>query len=82
MGIKFLCPNGHQLTAPDNLSGKPGKCPKCNTPFVVPTPEEDEEPAAEAPSEAPAEGQEAEKSAVRKAAAGDISQGSGKGTIA
>jgi hypothetical protein len=39
--IKFLCPNGHQLSAPENLAGKPGKCPKCNTAFVVPTPEED-----------------------------------------
>jgi len=38
--IKFLCPNGHTLSAPENLAGKPGKCPKCNTAFVVPKPEE------------------------------------------
>ncbi len=38
--IKFLCPNGHQLTAPDNLAGKTGKCPKCSTAFMVPTLEE------------------------------------------
>lgn len=38
--LKFLCPNGHQLSAPENLAGKPGKCPKCSTPFVVPLPEE------------------------------------------
>lgn len=38
--IKFLCPNGHQLTAPDNLAGKTGKCPKCSSAFVVPTLEE------------------------------------------
>ena len=38
--IKFLCPNGHPLSAPDNLAGKKGKCPKCNTPFVVPNLEE------------------------------------------
>ncbi|MFN0022241.1 MAG: hypothetical protein ACKVP0_28670 [Pirellulaceae bacterium] len=85
MPIKFLCPNGHQLTAPDNLSGKPGKCPKCNTPFVVPTPEEDEEPAeeqaAETPSEAPVESQGEEKPAEVKAAAAEISQGSGKGKM-
>jgi len=37
--IKFACPNGHQLSAPENLSGKGGKCPKCSTPFVVPSPE-------------------------------------------
>ena len=59
--IKFLCPNGHQLSAPENLAGKPGKCPKCNTAFVVPTPEEEEsqpdappvEVAAAAPASAP-----------------------------
>src|SRR5215204_3661439 len=54
--IKFLCPNGHQLSAPENLAGKPGKCPKCNTAFVVPTPEEepDLEPPAAAAAAAPA----------------------------
>ena len=57
--IKFLCPNGHTLSAPENLAGKPGKCPKCNTAFVVPKPEEPAppaplEPAGEAPALAPA----------------------------
>jgi hypothetical protein len=37
--IKFLCPNGHQLSAPENLAGKAGKCPKCGTAFLVPQPE-------------------------------------------
>jgi hypothetical protein len=45
--IKFLCPNGHPLSAPENLAGKPGKCPKCNTPFVVPPPEDAESLAAD-----------------------------------
>jgi len=78
MPIKFLCPNGHQLTAPDNLAGKPGKCPKCNTPFVVPKPEEEEEgpPAPETPAE-PAAGTAAEE----KATAEQIGQGSGKGKM-
>ena len=67
MPIKFLCPNGHQLNAPDNMAGKRGKCPKCNTPFVVPTPEEHEEPAAEPPAE--------------EAAAESIGQGSGTGKL-
>ena len=40
--IKFLCPNGHPLSAPENLAGKPGKCPKCNTPFVVPPPDDED----------------------------------------
>ena len=55
--IKFLCPNGHQLTAPDHLAGKGGKCPKCATAFVVPTLEEiagASEPAPEAPEPAAA----------------------------
>ncbi|WP_254510322.1 hypothetical protein [Anatilimnocola floriformis] len=38
--IKFLCPNGHQLSAPDHMAGKGGKCPKCATAFVIPTLEE------------------------------------------
>lgn len=46
--IKFLCPNGHPLSAPENLAGKPGKCPKCNSPFVVPKPEEVQAAAATA----------------------------------
>jgi hypothetical protein len=50
--IKFLCPNGHQLTAPDHLAGKTGKCPKCSTAFMVPTLEE--LAAGEAPADEPA----------------------------
>jgi hypothetical protein len=38
--MKFACPNGHPLSAPEHLAGKPGKCPRCNTPFVVPPIEE------------------------------------------
>ena len=71
--IKFLCPNGHQLSAPENLAGKPGKCPKCSTAFVVPAPAEEEE---EAMPPQPA-------AAVPNAAGGgssmDIGMGSGKG---
>lgn len=40
MVIRFLCPNGHQLTAPETLAGKAGKCPKCGLAFAVPTLEE------------------------------------------
>jgi hypothetical protein len=73
--IKFLCPNGHQLSAPENLAGKPGKCPKCGTAFVVPHPEEEEDetpqPSAEAPAEAP--------QPAAAPAGGDIGMGSGKG---
>ncbi|HND56834.1 MAG TPA: hypothetical protein PLV92_30655, partial [Pirellulaceae bacterium] len=40
MTIAFACPNGHPLTAPENLAGKPGQCPRCNTRFLIPTLEE------------------------------------------
>jgi hypothetical protein len=52
MVIKFLCPNEHQLSAPENMAGKRGKCPKCQSAFVVPTLEE--LAAAEAEEESPA----------------------------
>lgn len=55
--IKFLCPNGHQLTAPDHLAGKSGKCPKCSTAFVVPTLEELAQSSESPPSDAPGPGE-------------------------
>lgn len=57
MVIRFLCPNGHQLSAPENLAGKGGKCPKCGAMFAVPTLEElaAAEAEAEQPPEQPAE---------------------------
>lgn len=48
MIITFLCPAGHKLTAPPELAGKPGKCPKCGATFRVPIPAPDE-PAGAAP---------------------------------
>ena len=51
MVIKFLCPNGHQLNAPENMAGKKGKCPKCQSAFVVPTLEEVAAAEAEADAE-------------------------------
>jgi hypothetical protein len=62
MVIKFLCPNEHQLSAPENMAGKRGKCPKCQAAFVVPTLEElaaaeaedeDEQPSESSAAEAP-----------------------------
>lgn len=38
--MKFLCPMGHPLNAPESLAGKPSRCPRCNTPFIVPQPSE------------------------------------------
>lgn len=37
MPITFLCPQGHRLTCPDELAGKPGKCPKCGVVVRIPT---------------------------------------------
>src|SRR5581483_10363847 len=36
MPITFNCPQGHRLTCPDELAGKPGKCPKCGIVVRVP----------------------------------------------
>lgn len=41
--IEFACPNGHQLSAPLSQAGKTGKCPHCQTRFIVPESEEVEE---------------------------------------
>jgi hypothetical protein len=68
--IKFVCPGGHQLTAPENLAGKPGRCPKCNAPFVVPAADS---AAAGGSTPTLAEGSHASRSAVTPA------MGSGKG---
>ena len=88
--IKFLCPNGHQLSAPESLAGKAGKCPKCSTPFVVPKLEDFEE---QSPPEKPAELPGEEKAEPPPASAADSgsnsdkqretpAMGSGKGTAA
>ena len=50
MPITFLCPQGHRLTCPDELAGKPGKCPKCGVVVRIPT--------AASPSPVPDEGDE------------------------
>jgi hypothetical protein len=93
--IKFLCPSGHPLSAPDNLAGKKGKCPKCNTPFVVPNLEGDAElsppgagPASDEQGDAePAERQEPAASGPGESSGAEGSRefpamGSGKGIAA
>jgi hypothetical protein len=39
MAIEFQCPKGHKLKSPEDRAGRPGKCPKCGAPFVVPSAE-------------------------------------------
>ncbi len=77
MVIKFLCPNGHQLNAPENMAGKKGKCPKCQSAFVVPTLEE------VAAAEAEGQSEPQEPSVAVDASAGELSNvaasASGKG---
>ncbi len=51
MAIRFECDRcGSVLKIKDDLAGKPGKCPKCKTPFTVPSAESEAE--VEVPSEA------------------------------
>lgn len=89
--IKFLCPSGHPLSAPENLAGKKGKCPKCNTPFVVPSLEEVADlspPGAGLAAEQPATAAEPELAAAEGGASGGEGSrefpemGSGKGMAA
>lgn len=84
--IKFLCPNGHQLSAPKNLAGKAGKCPKCGTAFLVPPPESEDEaertpPGVEPSAESPAstEPAAAEPAAEDSQKPATPAMGSGKG---
>jgi len=41
MAIRFTCPRGHKMSAPENRAGRIGKCPECKTLFKVPTPSPD-----------------------------------------
>lgn len=43
MTIHFVCPNGHELSAPEERAGKPGRCPKCQTEFLVPELDDEED---------------------------------------
>ncbi len=48
MPITVLCPSCHsRITAPDKLAGKTAKCPKCQTAFVLPSPESVADPGFE-----------------------------------
>ncbi len=38
--IRFVCPQGHKLAISPAAAGKPGKCPRCEAKFLVPTVEE------------------------------------------
>ncbi len=36
MGIRFACPNGHNLNVKADLAGKRGKCPQCGVKIEIP----------------------------------------------
>jgi Zn finger protein HypA/HybF involved in hydrogenase expression len=72
MVIRFLCPNGHQLTAPESLAGKAGKCPKCGLAFAVPTLEEIGAAETEGTAEPPAEEPQSEPEISGSQASGSI----------
>ena len=46
--MKFLCPNGHQLSTSVDRAGKPGQCPKCGVKFLVPEADDADEADADA----------------------------------
>jgi DNA-directed RNA polymerase subunit RPC12/RpoP len=57
--IRFLCPNGHNVHAPDEHAGRNAKCPHCGVKFQIPTPSKveklpggpDAAPAPQTPAE-------------------------------
>jgi hypothetical protein len=49
--IKFLCPNGHPLAAPESRVGKAGQCPRCQSRFVVPAPRQPQDATSSAPTD-------------------------------
>lgn len=53
MTISFVCPQGHPLTAPDDMAGRAGKCPHCGTRFLIPRLEAAAGPAAGGPAGRP-----------------------------
>ena len=68
MVIRFACPEGHPLTASEDLIGKAGKCPKCGARFLVPDPslpDDDEQEAAASLSAAGRPPAEAPKPATK-----------------
>jgi DNA-directed RNA polymerase subunit RPC12/RpoP len=50
MTISFVCPQGHPLTAPDDMAGRAGKCPHCGTRFLIPKREAEAGPAVSGPA--------------------------------
>ena len=57
MGIRFACPNGHQLNVKAEFAGKRAICPECQAKLLVPdvsSPAEAEPSRAEQPVEQPA----------------------------
>ena len=49
--IIFLCPNGHRLHGSSGLAGRPGQCPHCGVKFLVPSPDEEDDPFSEEANE-------------------------------
>lgn len=77
MTIEFFCPNEHQLSAPDTMAGKAGKCPKCGSKFLIPTLEELSE-GLEEPEPAPAPVASGSSKGSAKAGKSDVATGSEK----
>jgi len=85
MTIRFQCPSGHRLTAPDHRAGQRVRCPRCRQPVSVPGTTEscpadscaDPEPEGDKPARKPpplpepvaAEGRRAEPSVAKPAPA-------------
>jgi hypothetical protein len=57
MGIRFRCPQGHQLNVKAELAGKRGVCPQCGTKVQIPLPAPQPSPSGGASEEVRAAGE-------------------------
>lgn len=77
MNIDFICPNGHQLNAPEQMAGKAGKCPRCGSKFLIPTLDELQSDSASLEPEPEPEPEPPSKSKGRSPASPSSSKSSG-----
>ncbi len=72
MTIRYQCPECDSvLKIKDELAGTDGKCPKCKSKFVVPEPNEADEPAKEKTASKAASSKKKSKPAAKKSAKAD-----------
>lgn len=75
MGIRFACPNGHNLNVKEHLAGKRGICPNCGAKFTIPEAPTNGSPPGETGSRQPAQAAPALSSPARFTPPSDANTG-------